>query len=68
MYQVGFEMIDQISQEEGIPLSTIQSKALVGIGIYLVFVLLGSFFSWVLMHFSLSRFTVTLDGLLRFLV
>ena len=44
MYQVGFEMIDQISQEEGIPLSTIQSKALVGIGIYLVFVLLGSFF------------------------
>ena len=44
MYQVGFEMIDQISQEEGIALNTIQSKALIGVGIYLVFVLLSFFF------------------------
>nr|GMD05918.1 chloroplastic group IIB intron splicing facilitator CRS2-B, chloroplastic [Ipomoea batatas] len=31
-HNVGFEMIDQISQEEGILLNTIQSKALIGIG------------------------------------
>ncbi|KAG8489293.1 hypothetical protein CXB51_017343 [Gossypium anomalum] len=31
-HNVGFEMIDQISQSEGIALNTIQSKALVGIG------------------------------------
>lgn len=31
-HNVGFEMIDRISQEEGIVLNTIQSKALVGIG------------------------------------
>ncbi|XP_060193656.1 chloroplastic group IIB intron splicing facilitator CRS2-B, chloroplastic isoform X1 [Lycium barbarum] len=29
---VGFEMIDRVSQEEGIVLNTIQSKALIGIG------------------------------------
>lgn len=31
-HNVGFEMIDCISQEEGISLNTIQSKALIGIG------------------------------------
>ncbi|KAG9450602.1 hypothetical protein H6P81_010567 [Aristolochia fimbriata] len=31
-HNVGFEMIDQISQAEGISLNTIQSKALIGIG------------------------------------
>lgn len=31
-HNVGFEMIDQLSQEEGILLNTIQSKALIGIG------------------------------------
>lgn len=31
-HNVGFEMIDRISQEEGILLNTIQSKALIGIG------------------------------------
>ncbi|XP_057971694.1 chloroplastic group IIB intron splicing facilitator CRS2, chloroplastic isoform X2 [Malania oleifera] len=31
-HNVGFEMIDQISQKEGILLNTIQSKALIGIG------------------------------------
>ncbi|XP_068643337.1 chloroplastic group IIB intron splicing facilitator CRS2, chloroplastic-like [Aristolochia californica] len=31
-HNVGFEMIDQISQSEGISLNTIQSKALIGIG------------------------------------
>ncbi|CAH9076005.1 unnamed protein product [Cuscuta europaea] len=31
-HNVGFEMIDQISQEEGILLNTLQSKALIGIG------------------------------------
>ncbi|XVE72087.1 hypothetical protein DITRI_Ditri11bG0010800 [Diplodiscus trichospermus] len=31
-HNVGFEMIDQISREERIPLNTIQSKALIGIG------------------------------------
>ncbi|XWS75486.1 hypothetical protein CRYUN_Cryun01aG0093000 [Craigia yunnanensis] len=31
-HNVGFEMIDQISRQEGIPLNTIQSKALIGIG------------------------------------
>ncbi|GMH19023.1 hypothetical protein Nepgr_020864 [Nepenthes gracilis] len=31
-HNVGFEMIDQISQKEGILLNTIQSKALMGIG------------------------------------
>lgn len=66
-------MIDQISRAEGIALNTIQSKALIGIGIYLAFVLLMSFsflffFVWDFMHFSLIRFTVTLDGLLRFLI
>ncbi|KAJ8545883.1 hypothetical protein K7X08_018466 [Anisodus acutangulus] len=30
--KVGFEMIDRVSQEEGIVLNTIQSKALIGIG------------------------------------
>ncbi|KAK4367975.1 hypothetical protein RND71_011767 [Anisodus tanguticus] len=31
-HNVGFEMIDRVSQEEGIVLNTIQSKALIGIG------------------------------------
>ncbi|CAI9110664.1 OLC1v1010728C1 [Oldenlandia corymbosa var. corymbosa] len=31
-HNVGFEMIDHISRAEGIPLNTIQSKALIGIG------------------------------------
>ncbi|KAA8530588.1 hypothetical protein F0562_005297 [Nyssa sinensis] len=31
-HNVGFEMIDRISQEEGILLNTVQSKALIGIG------------------------------------
>ncbi|CAN6445322.1 unnamed protein product [Victoria cruziana] len=31
-HNVGFEMIDRISKEEGIVMSTIQSKALIGIG------------------------------------
>ncbi|XP_021743884.1 chloroplastic group IIB intron splicing facilitator CRS2-B, chloroplastic-like [Chenopodium quinoa] len=31
-HNVGFEMIDKISQKEGIVLNTIQSKALIGIG------------------------------------
>ncbi|OWM64426.1 hypothetical protein CDL15_Pgr020393 [Punica granatum] len=31
-HNVGFEMIDQISQAEGVPMNTIQSKALIGIG------------------------------------
>ncbi|KAK3017094.1 hypothetical protein RJ639_007668 [Escallonia herrerae] len=31
-HNVGFEMIDRISQEAGIPMNTIQSKALIGIG------------------------------------
>ncbi|KAJ6792047.1 chloroplastic group IIB intron splicing facilitator CRS2, chloroplastic [Iris pallida] len=31
-HNVGFEMVDRISQEEGIPLNTIQSKTLFGIG------------------------------------
>ncbi|XP_059670595.1 chloroplastic group IIB intron splicing facilitator CRS2-B, chloroplastic-like [Cornus florida] len=31
-HNVGFEMIDRISQQEGILLNTIQSKALIGIG------------------------------------
>ncbi|CAK9169845.1 unnamed protein product [Ilex paraguariensis] len=31
-HNVGFEMIDRISQEEGILMNTIQSKALIGIG------------------------------------
>ncbi|KAK3036559.1 hypothetical protein RJ639_031000, partial [Escallonia herrerae] len=31
-HNVGFEMIDRISQETGIPMNTIQSKALIGIG------------------------------------
>lgn len=31
-HNVGFEMIDQISQKEGIVLTTIQSKALIGLG------------------------------------
>ncbi|KAF9593213.1 hypothetical protein IFM89_020708 [Coptis chinensis] len=31
-HNVGFEMIDRISEEEGIKLNTIQSKALMGIG------------------------------------
>lgn len=31
-HNVGFEMIDRISQEEGIVLNTIQSKTLFGIG------------------------------------
>ncbi|XP_068637122.1 chloroplastic group IIB intron splicing facilitator CRS2, chloroplastic-like [Aristolochia californica] len=31
-HNVGFEMIDQISQAEGISLNTIQSKSLIGIG------------------------------------
>ncbi|KAK6266558.1 hypothetical protein QUC31_017395 [Theobroma cacao] len=31
-HNVGFEMIDQISQVEGIALNTIQSKALIGLG------------------------------------
>ncbi|KAM7520258.1 hypothetical protein LguiB_019220 [Lonicera macranthoides] len=31
-HNVGFEMVDRISQEEGIVMNTIQSKALVGIG------------------------------------
>lgn len=30
--QVGFEMIDQIAQAEGVLMNTIQSKALIGIG------------------------------------
>ena len=32
VYQVGFEMIDSISEAQGIPMNTIQSKALIGIG------------------------------------
>ena len=32
LYQVGFEMIDSISQAQGILMNTIQSKALIGIG------------------------------------
>ncbi|XP_027361334.1 chloroplastic group IIB intron splicing facilitator CRS2-B, chloroplastic-like isoform X2 [Abrus precatorius] len=31
-HNVGFEIIDSISQAEGIPMNTIQSKALIGIG------------------------------------
>ncbi|KAH6797069.1 Peptidyl-tRNA hydrolase family protein [Perilla frutescens var. hirtella] len=31
-HNVGFEMVDRISQEEGIVMDTIQSKALIGIG------------------------------------
>ncbi|KAJ0989178.1 hypothetical protein J5N97_007534 [Dioscorea zingiberensis] len=31
-HNVGFEMVDRIAQAEGIPLNTIQSKALLGIG------------------------------------
>ncbi|CAA0820351.1 Chloroplastic group IIB intron splicing facilitator CRS2-B- chloroplastic [Striga hermonthica] len=31
-HNVGFEMIDRISQEEGILMNTIQSKSLIGIG------------------------------------
>lgn len=32
MNQVGFEMVDRIARDERIPLNTIQSKALLGIG------------------------------------
>lgn len=30
--QVGFEMIDQLAQAEGVAMNTIQSKSLIGIG------------------------------------
>lgn len=30
--QIGFEMVDQIAQAEGVMMDTIQSKALIGIG------------------------------------
>ncbi|CAI9766720.1 unnamed protein product [Fraxinus pennsylvanica] len=36
-HNVGFEMIDRISQAEGILMNTIQSKALIGIGAYFAF-------------------------------
>lgn len=31
-HNIGFEMIDKLSQAQGVPLNTIQSKALIGIG------------------------------------
>jgi len=43
LYQVGFEMIDKISQAEGIAMNTIQSKALIGIGATSAAYLLWSF-------------------------
>lgn len=46
LYQVGFEMIDQIAQAEGVLLNTIQSKALIGIGCYAEYSLLISVSLW----------------------
>ncbi|KAK2986792.1 hypothetical protein RJ640_011017 [Escallonia rubra] len=61
-HNVGFEMIDRISQEAGIPMNTIQSKALIGIGapspsLSLVFlfsmIVLQTGFKWLLRLVSL---------------